>query len=61
MKKLPRDFVERLKNLDFESIKGAVGEYLTDKEIKGVLQRRDLILVDIEERIQKIGEENVLY
>ena len=61
MKELPRVFVEKLKGLDTETIKGVVGEYLTDKEIEYVLIRRDLILEWLENHIKKQGEENVLY
>jgi hypothetical protein len=61
MKELPRAFVEKLKSLNFEIIRGAVGEYLTDKEINAVLLRRDLILKAVDERIKKFGEDQVLY
>jgi hypothetical protein len=61
MKELPRAFVEKLKSLNFELIRDTVEEYLTDKEIHAVLIRRDLILEVIEERINKLGEEKVLY
>jgi len=61
MKELPRAFVEKLKSLNFEIIKENVGEYLTEKEINAVLLRRDLILKVIDERIKKLGEDNVLY
>ena len=61
MKQLPRAFVEKLKGLDMESIKGVVGEYLTDKEIKHVLIRRDLILKWLDKQIKKEGEDKVLY
>jgi hypothetical protein len=61
MKELPRAFVEKLKALDFESIRGVVGEYLTDKEIDAVLIRRDLIIEEINKRIKKLGENKVLY
>lgn len=61
MKQLPRAFVEKLKALDAQSIKSAVGEYLTDKEIDFVLRRRDLILDWLEKYIKKEGEDNVLY
>jgi hypothetical protein len=61
MKELPRAFVEKLKGLTFESIKGAVGEYLTDEQINAVLKRRDLMLKEIDRLIKKNGEENVLY
>jgi len=61
MKELPRAFVEKLKSLNLEVIKDVVGEYLTDKEIKAVLARRDLILKEIDKRIKKYGEDKVLY
>ena len=61
MKELPRAFVEKLKSLNFELIKDTVGEYLTDKEINAVLLRRDLMLKVIDERIKKLGEDEVLY
>jgi len=61
MKELPRAFIERLKSLNFELIREIVGEYLTDKEINAVLIRRDLILKVIDERIKKLGENQVLY
>ena len=61
MKKLPKAFVEKLKSLNFEQIKDAVGEYLTDKEINAVLIRRDLIIDWLNKRIEKLGEEKVFY
>ncbi len=61
MKELPRVFVEKLKGLTFESIRGAVGEYLTDEQINACLKRRDLIPKEIDRLIKKNGEENVLY
>ncbi|MFW6160097.1 MAG: hypothetical protein ACOC57_03040 [Acidobacteriota bacterium] len=48
MKELPKEFVDRLKNLNYEVIKEITGEYLTDNEIQAVLLRRDLILKEIE-------------
>jgi hypothetical protein len=61
MKQLPRAFVEKLKGLDHETIKGAVGEYLSDKEIEFVLIRRGLIIDWLDKQIKKEGEEKVLY
>jgi len=61
MSELPRAIVERIKTLNFEIIKSVVGEYLTDNEIKAVLKRRDLILVEIDNLIRKYGEAEVLY
>jgi len=61
MKELPRAFVEKLKSLNFELIKGIVGEYLTDEEIEAVLTRRDLIIKWLDDQIKKVGEDKVLY
>lgn len=48
MKELPREFVEKLKNLNYEIIEEIAGEYLKDKEIQAVLLRKDLILKEID-------------
>jgi len=61
MKQLPRALYEKIKSLNAEVIKNAVGEYLTDKEIEAVLIRKDLIVKWVEDRIKKMGEDKVLY
>ena len=61
MKQLPAAFVEKLRGLDAEALRQAVGEYLTDKEIEAVLSRRDLILKEVDERIAELGSDKVLY
>jgi len=61
MSLLPRAFVENVKTLTFEVIKGAVGEYLTDEEINAVLIRKDLVLKEIDRLIKLNGEAEVLY
>jgi hypothetical protein len=61
MSELPRALVEKIKAWTFESIKGVVGETLTDEEIKDVLLRRDLILKEIDKLVKKNGESAVLY
>jgi len=61
IRQLPRAFVEKVKDLDFESIKAAVGPYLTDKEIKAVLKRKELLLKEIDEMIKEKGEDKFLY
>jgi hypothetical protein len=60
-RQLPRAFVEKIKALDFDTIKDAVGPYLQDKEIQAILARKKLILAEIDEMIREKGEENVLY
>jgi len=59
--RLPRRFYERVKALTRESIKAAVGDTLTDKEIAAVLIRRGLLIKEIDTQILYKGEANVLY
>jgi len=61
MEELPKAFVERIRALTFESIKTAVGDYLTDDQVRAALKRRDLMLTDIDRLIKKKGEDRVLY
>ncbi|MDH4272987.1 MAG: hypothetical protein OEW18_13525 [Candidatus Aminicenantes bacterium] len=61
MATLPRTFVDALKALTAESIRTAVGEYLTDDEIAATLARRDLIIAWLDKRIAELGEDRVLY
>lgn len=60
-RRLPRWFVENLRKLDLRSIKEAVGPYLTEKEIDGVVKRKALLLAEIEAMIKESGEDEVLY
>ena len=61
MKQLPAAFVEKLRTLDFETVKSVVGEYLTGPEIEAVLKRAALILKEIDQTIAEVGKEKVLY
>lgn len=61
MSELPKNFVEKLKNLTFESIRTATGDYLKDDEIRAILVRRDLMLEEIDRLIRLNGEDKVLY
>jgi hypothetical protein len=60
-RRLPRWFVDKIKPLTFENIRAAVGSTLTDKEIKAVLVRRDLLFREIAQMVQEQGETAVLY
>ena len=60
-RQLPRSFVEKIKALNLENIKKAVGPYLKEKEIKAILARKELLLKEIEEMIKEKGEDKVLY
>jgi len=61
MEVLPRPFYEALKALTAESVRAAVGEYLTDDEIAATMSRRDLIVAWLDKRIADLGEIKVLY
>jgi hypothetical protein len=58
---LPRAFVEKIRNLNFDSIKEAAGSYLKDEELKAILVRKELLLKEINEMIKEKGEDSVLY
>ncbi len=60
-RRLPRWFVEKIKGLTHGSIKAAVGDTLTDAEIRAVLIRRDLLVKEIDVMIKEQGETQVLY
>lgn len=60
-RRLPRGFVAKVRALDLESIKEAVGDYLSDKEIEAILKRRALLLAEIDELAKEAGEDKVLY
>jgi hypothetical protein len=61
MSELPRAVVEKVRALDFATIRAVVGGYLSDEEIRAVLIRRDLILAEIGRLIKVNGEGKVLY
>jgi hypothetical protein len=58
---LPRRFVEKVESLTYDSVKAAVGDYLTEREIEAVMKRKVLLLQEIEEMIQEQGEDKILY
>jgi len=58
---LPKAFVEKIKALNIDNIKNAVGPYLKDREIEAILKRKELLLNEIEEMIKEKGENKVLY
>jgi hypothetical protein len=60
-RRLPRAFVECIRSLTFETIRSAVGPYLTDEEINAVLARKALVLKEIDDMIRANGEAQVLY
>jgi len=60
-RRLPRWFFEKLRKVDCQNIKEAVGPYLTDKEIDAVCKRKALLLREIDVMIKESGEAKVLY
>lgn len=58
---LPRAFVKKIKELSFETIKNAMGPYLKNNEINAILERKELLLNEIEQMIKENGEDKVLY
>jgi len=60
-RQLPHLFVEKVRALEYDHIKNAVGPYLTDEEINAVLARKKLLLAEIEEMINEMGQDKVLY
>jgi len=61
MKELPRAFVDKIKVLDYDLVRQIVGEYLTKEEIRALIKRKELLIEYIDRRIQKFGENAVLY
>ena len=61
MRELPRALVEKIRALDEASIRGAVGNTLSGKEIQAVLARKALLLAEVDRLIAKYGEAVVLY
>jgi len=61
IQRVPRALLEKIKALNFDMIKQAVGPYLTDGEISAIIGRIPLITAEIADMIKKNGETNVLY
>jgi hypothetical protein len=60
-RRLPREFVDNVKALNFDQIKEAVGDYLTKREINAILSRKEIFLKEIDEMIKEQGEDAILY
>ena len=61
MRQLPRGLVEKVKTLDFDLIKKITKNYLSGKEIRAIMARKDLILQEIDRIIKQFGRDNVFY
>lgn len=60
-RQLPRSFVAKVRALEYDNIKKAVGPYLTDAEINAILARKKLLIAEIEEMIKNLGQDKVIY
>jgi hypothetical protein len=56
-----RGFWEALQGLNTESLKEAVGEYLSNSEIEQLLERRDRVAAHVNQLIETRGEGAVIY
>ncbi len=61
MKRLPKEFIEKVKSLDLEKMNELVGEWLTEDEIAAVLVRKELILEEVDRLVKEYGERATLY
>ena len=61
MSELPRALVEKVGALDADTVRAAVGDYLSDEEIRAVVVRRGLILQEIDRLVKVNGEDKVFY
>lgn len=59
--KCDRQLLERLQSLDKDQVKDAVGRHLTKSEIKGLMERRDLVVARFDELIAERSAAAVLY
>ena len=59
--KCDRQLLERLQSLDTDQVKDAVGRHLTKSEIKGLMERRDLVVARFDELIAERSADAVLY
>jgi hypothetical protein len=58
---VPRAVYDRILALDAKKIRDAVGDYLSDKQIKGIVARVALIRKEIEAMVAQDGESKVFY
>ena len=61
LKRAPRALLERLRALDADAIRAAVGGHLRPVEIEGVLARRRLILEHFDALVAEKGADQVLF
>ncbi|HUF47708.1 MAG TPA: hypothetical protein VMM93_07815 [Vicinamibacterales bacterium] len=59
--KFSRSLLEGMTRLEFADLKKRLGRYLSDRQIRALLARRDQILAHVAERVAAEGEAAVLY
>ena len=58
--RIPRHVFYGLRRLDFETLDAVMESFLTDTQIRALLERRDLIVQNLEEQMARRGEAGVL-
>lgn len=61
LNRLDRALLPRLEALERQTVKKAVGDWLTTGEIDAVIKRRDLLVAHYKKLIAEVGEDKVLY
>jgi hypothetical protein len=61
MRKLPRSLTQKTFALTEGAVRDAVGDLLTDEEIKAVMSRKKLLVLEVQKIIARYGETDVLY
>jgi hypothetical protein len=59
--KIDRKLLATLEGLTRDRVKAAVKDYLTNREIDPLMQRRDLLVAHFKKLVADLGEEKVLY
>jgi len=61
MTRFSRELVEGIKQLEYQDLKKKIGKYVTDVQIKRLLERRDQIVKLVNARVTALGEARTLY
>ncbi len=61
MRRLPRTLVRRTLALTESAVRDAVGDLLTDEEVRAVMSRKTLLVLEVQRIIALYGENDVLY
>ena len=56
-----RTFWEKLQTLEEKAVRERLRKFLKSSEVKAMFKRRDLLVVHIQQLIDKFGEDNVFY